>query len=101
MEALRPMMGKGVHGGAVGVGSWRGGLLRETWATWLNNEGFLSLVLNERDSPCLSKLFIYDENGTYKLFRADQRLNTVFRKECPGREDYWLNPQGRHIYIPH
>lgn len=31
------------------------------------------MVLDKRNSPCWSKLFIHDENGAYKV---DQRLNT-------------------------
>jgi hypothetical protein len=38
-------------------------------------------VLDERDSPCLSKLFIHDENSAHNLLRVDQRLNTI----CAGR----------------
>ena len=43
-----------------------------------------------------SKLFIgwlSWEMGACRLFRADQRLHTVYREECPGRGAYWLNPQ--------
>jgi hypothetical protein len=48
--------------------------------------------LDERDSSVLcSKLFIDSslwKMGLYYLLRVDQRLNTFFRKECPGREAF-------------
>lgn len=46
-------------------------------------------VLDERDSLCLSKLFIHCslwKTGAYDLFRMDQRSNTFCRKECPRRK---------------
>jgi hypothetical protein len=50
------------------------------------------VVLDERDSPCLSIPFIDSSSwkmGAYHLLRVD-----LYRKECQGREAYWLNPQG-------
>ena len=41
-------------------------------------------------------LFIV-ENGCIPLTQMDQRLNTFDRKECLGREAYWLNSQGQPI----
>ena len=44
-----------------------------------------------------SKLFIgcsLWKLDAYHLLKVDLRLNTFCRKECPGREAYWLNPQG-------
>jgi hypothetical protein len=29
----------------------------------------------------------------YHLLKVDLKLNTFWRKECPEREAYWLNPQ--------
>jgi hypothetical protein len=55
------------------------------------------VVLDERDSPCLSKPFIHGGKVLYNFLRVDQRLNTFGRKKCPGREAYWLNPQGQLI----
>ena len=49
-----------------------------------------------------SKLFIgcsLQKLDAYHLLKVDLRLNTFCRKECPGREAYWLNPQG--LQIPH
>lgn len=45
------------------------------------------VVLEEGDSPCLSKpvLFMADEDA-YNLFRVNQRLNHFSRKGYPGRE---------------
>jgi hypothetical protein len=48
------------------------------------------------------KLFIgysLQKRGAYHLLRVDQSLNITHRKECPGREAYWLNLQG--LKIPH
>jgi hypothetical protein len=64
---------------------------------------FLTEVLDERDSPGLSILFIDCSSwklGAYYFLRVDQRLNTFFRKECLGREAYWLNlPQSPSRYL--
>lgn len=54
------------------------------------------VVLDERDSPCLSILFAHSSSwkiGAYNILRVNQRLNTFYRKECPGREAYCLNPR--------
>jgi hypothetical protein len=32
--------------------------------------------------------------GTYQPFNVQQRLNTFYKKECLGREVYWLILQG-------
>ena len=37
--------------------------------------------------------------GAYHLLRVDQRLNTFCKKECPGREAYWLNTQSLSGYL--
>lgn len=58
-------------------------------------------VLNERDSPCLSILFIgcsMWEMSAYHFLRVNQRLNTFHRKECLKRDIYWLTPQGLSRY---
>jgi hypothetical protein len=49
-----------------------------------------------------SKLFIdcsLWKMGAYHLLRVDQSLNTFCGKECPGRDAYWLNPQGSSGYL--
>lgn len=49
------------------------------------------VVLDERDSPCLSILFIDYSSwkmGAYHLFGVDQKLNTFSRMECLEREAY-------------
>jgi phage protein U len=28
--------------------------------------------------------------GAYNLLKMDRRLNTFYRKECPGKQAYWL-----------
>lgn len=33
------------------------------------------------------------------LLKVDHRLNSFCRKECLGREAYWLNPQGSSRYL--
>jgi hypothetical protein len=60
-------------------------------------KAFPTVVLDKRDSPCLSIPFIYCslwKMGAFDLLRVDQRLNTFCRKKCLGREAYWLNPLG-------
>lgn len=43
-------------------------------------------------------LFMMDE-GVYDLLRVSQRLNTFYRKGCPGKEVHWLHTYGlaRHL----
>lgn len=53
----------------------------ETWA-WLHMKGTLPAVLQERDSPYLSKLLIHSKK---KMHTMNQRLNTFSRKRCLGR----------------
>lgn len=38
-------------------------------------------------------LFMVDEDA-YVSVMVNQRLNTFFRKGCPGKEAYWLNTWG-------
>ena len=57
----------------------------------------LTVVLDERESPCLSIVFIHCsawKMGDYNFLRENQRLNTFYKKKCPRRDAYWLNPQG-------
>ena len=37
--------------------------------------------------------------GACNLLKVDQKLNTFCKKECLGREAYWLNPQDQPIYV--
>jgi hypothetical protein len=63
---------------------------------------FPRVVLDERDSPYLSILFIDGSSwkmGACHIPRVDQRLNTFCKKECPGRKAYWLNPQSLSGYL--
>jgi hypothetical protein len=44
-------------------------------------------ILDEGEGPCLSKLFyLMADANAYILLRVKQGLNTLCRKECPGRE---------------
>ena len=56
-----------------------------------------------RETVLGSKLFIdcsLWKMDAYQLLRVDQRLNTFCRKECLGREAYWLNlPQSPSRYL--
>lgn len=66
----------------------------------LYDEGFPMAVRDERDNPCLFKLFIHClswKKAAYNLCRMDQTLNTFFREEYLGRKTYWLNPWGGPI----
>jgi hypothetical protein len=46
-----------------------------------------TVVLEEGDSPCLSKLFIHGgKRDVYGLLTVDQRLNTFGRKGCLRRK---------------
>lgn len=66
------------------------GRLRQQLSVWQRLHP--RVVLNERDSPYLSKLFIGSGKiNAYNLFRMDQ-LNTFCRKKCLRKEAYWLNP---------
>ena len=58
----------------------------------LCDEDFLTVL------TCPKCLLVVKINA-YDLLRVDQRLNTFCRKECLGREGYWLNPWGLSIYI--
>lgn len=54
-----------------------------------------TVVLDERDSPCLFNLFVYCsswEMGAYGLLRVDQRLSTFCRKECWGGGSFLAKP---------
>ena len=43
------------------------------------------VILDEGDSPCLSKLlYLMVDVNAHILLRMKQRLNTFFKKECPG-----------------
>jgi hypothetical protein len=54
-----------------------------------------TLVLGEKDSPWFQAVhYSLWKMGAYHLLRMDLRLNTFCRKECPGRDTYWLNPWG-------
>jgi len=49
-----------------------------------------AVILAEGDGPCY--LFsLMDGVNEYTLLRANQRLNTLCRRECPERESHWLN----------
>jgi hypothetical protein len=39
------------------------------------------------------------EEDAYILLRVNQRLNTVCRKGCPGREAHLINTQGLSRYL--
>ena len=63
----------------------------------LYDEDFASRLFLMRETVLGSKLFIDCSSwkmGAYHLLRVDQRLNTFCRKECLGREAYWLSPLG-------
>lgn len=66
----------------------------------LYDEGFStshppSAVLDEGNRPYSFKPWKID---AYDLLMVDQRLNSFCRKDCPGREAYWLNPfQEAHL----
>lgn len=58
------------------------------------------MVLGERDSPCLSKLFVRGGKGCIGLLtQGEQRVNTSCRKGCLGREAPWLDSQGPFRYL--
>jgi hypothetical protein len=53
-----------------------------------------------KETVLVVKLFIdgsWRKMGAYHLLKVEQRLNAFYRKERPGRELYWLNPQGLSI----
>jgi hypothetical protein len=59
-----------------------------------------NVMLDEGDCPCFSKrLYLMANVNAYTLLRVNQRLNTFFRKECPGREAHWLTTQGLSRYL--
>ena len=43
--------------------------------------------------------FMLMENGYIPSPQGRSELNIFYRKECLIREAYWLNPQGRSIYL--
>lgn len=58
---------------------------------------FPTVVLEEGDRSCLSKLFIHGEKGANDFLRVNQRINTFYRKEFLGWKTYWLRPHGQPI----
>ena len=49
-----------------------------------------------------SKLFIDCSSwkmGAYNLLKVDRRLNTFYRKECPGKQAYWLTLRASRYLI--